>query len=206
MFKKTKVVMLPTEKAVTSFYKRSNNVLIYRPAYYPRQGQHLYFLSDEEIKEGDWYYTSDMRTSTYGIHKAENKRLADIANEYGAIKIISSTDKLLGLPRPSDKFIQKYVELGGIDEVLVEYTRPSITLRNYSGFASNEEYDKTKPLILKVAPDNTITIKSVKNSWNRVEMEALFHRITQDLKGEFEDNEIRVSIQNFSNKWIEENL
>lgn len=72
------------------------------------QSQHLYFTSNEEIKEGDWYIddasfvrrpiTSDL---TYWSVRKEYK------------KIVASTDSSLRLPCIEDSFIKEYVKNNG---------------------------------------------------------------------------------------------
>jgi hypothetical protein len=37
--------------------------------------------------------------------------------------VIGTTDESLGLPKPSQAFIEKYCKVGGIDEVLIEYIK-----------------------------------------------------------------------------------
>src|SRR5690606_13273419 len=111
-----KVVMLPTEKAnKPAFYYSRFNSKNYKFSF--RQGnnyqpQHLYIISNEEIKDGDWFYSPKV-----------NKILRNLFNKFeqGDKKIIATTDSSLGLPTPSNSFIKKYCELGGIDEILVEY-------------------------------------------------------------------------------------
>ena len=91
--------------------------------------QHLYFLSDEEIKVGDWM-----------LHNLEEKPIQWNGEEtnpsvYGYKKIIATTDKSIilperfpsftYLPQPSQSFIEKFVEEynkgNRITEVMVEY-------------------------------------------------------------------------------------
>ena len=79
--------------------------------------QHLYFTSDEEIKEED-YCIIDLGENTRvvrvkslnGGHQIYN---VDIIEGYAKIsdlkKIIASTDTSLGLPQPSTAFIEKYI-------------------------------------------------------------------------------------------------
>ena len=74
---------------------------------------HLYFTTDEEIKEGDWYLYNG------GVHKCPHSMMG---NENP--KIVASTDPKLiaeGVAQPSQDFIKAYCEQGGIDEVDVEY-------------------------------------------------------------------------------------
>jgi hypothetical protein len=115
-FKRTKVVMLPTnEKAPLILGTSKNGKLaisnssICNGAYI--QNQHLYFLSDDEIKEGDWKY------DTFHKEISQVKSLNSIS-KYDK-KIIATTDSsllfggpkskewvYLPLPQPSEGFIQ----------------------------------------------------------------------------------------------------
>lgn len=82
--------------------------------------QHLYFTSDEQIKESDWYIddTNTIRKSiTSDINYWQQRK------DYR--KIIATTDTSLGLPEPSKEFIQSYIEAynkqSPITEVMIEY-------------------------------------------------------------------------------------
>ena len=46
-------------------------------------------------------------------------------------KIIASTDSSLNLPKLSNDFIKKYCEVGGIDEIMIEY-ETGYTQQQYS--------------------------------------------------------------------------
>lgn len=154
---RAKVIMLPTEnkqdniplhlgvdgKLRCNYSNRYANVLV-------EKAQHLYFTTDEEIKEGDWYI-DDCNLIRQAV--TSDKDYWDRRPTYK--KIVTSTDKSLGLPQPSQAFIQKYCELGGIDEVDIELK--SSDLDYFFGD-------------LKVDSHNTITIHSVKDSWSREEM------------------------------------
>jgi len=190
--KKTQVVMLTIEKesdivlvnTITlkksiSIYPEQLKGFIERGSKY----QHLYFLSDDEIKEGDWVFRSDLNivfktdfaTKAYISHP-------NIMGTEGVMikyckKIIASTDELsdgtgLGirlLPRPSNSFIQKYVEEYNkgniITEVMVEYEQKyETTQEGLAGFPEDTItwwVDK-----LKTKPDNTIIISSVEETWD----------------------------------------
>ncbi len=70
------------------------------------------------------------------------------------------------LPSPSQAFIKKYCELGGIDEVLVEY---ELDDRNMLPFS-----DTNYPAKLKTDSYNTITIKSVEEkTYSKSELQVL---------------------------------
>lgn len=191
-FKKTKVVMLPTnEKA--NLKLGQNGLLVNTTLGYDTHftNQHLYFLSDDEIKKGDWCYD-------------EHNKVVFQNNSSGtpgaSKKIIATTDKLRvmtkdefssvdnqHLPQPSKSFIEKYVKehYSGVPiiNVLVEYNH----LLSTTGL--NEEWLKVND------SDNTITIKKIKDSWTRDEVVNLLQQFNNDKSGAFD-----------CTKWIEENL
>ena len=197
-FKRTKVVMLPTnEKALnlTPIVLYNNKLFsCFSPQYVYEKAvfQHLYFLSDDEIKEGDWKY------DTFHKEISQVKSLNSIS-KYDK-KIIATTDSsllfggpkskewvYLPLPKPSEGFIQKFVDSYNngkpITEVDVE-----LELSDY-----DIACDRWK---LKVNPkDNTITIKKVKDSWSRYEVVNLLQQFNNDKSGVFD-----------CTGWIEENL
>jgi hypothetical protein len=226
-FKRTKVVMLPTnEKAPLILGTSKNGKLaisnssICNGAYI--QNQHLHFLSDDEIKEGDWVY----RFNSKDIFKADSFliHLIEKGSTENCKKIIATTGKNLMwldkseknpelarpnglwkcLPQPSEGFIQKFVDSYNsgkpITEVDVEYEKIKQALsvipkktKNGTDYTEVEwEFQET----LKVNPkDNTITIKKVKDSWSREEVINLLQQFNNDKSGVFD-----------CTGWIEENL
>jgi len=204
-FKKCKVVMLPTnEKAkfgnlvLAPLFQK---LLIFEHQNCTEVSQHLYILSDEEIKEGDWVYNEISKE----IYQFKENRV-----DYEK-KIIATTDKSLTreifglgetamcpLPQPSTSFIEKFVEEYNkgnvITEVMVEYEK--YIGKNYVGeFTTEKDFDYK----LKVNPkDNTITIRKVKDSWNRDEVRKLL--ITAYSKGR--TNRL---LRDFD-EWLKENL
>ena len=70
---------------------------------------------------------------------------------------IGNTLHTKNLPRPSDDFLKAFVKAQGkIDKVLVEYEYKG---REYVDEQDGIGYDK---VVLKISPDNTITIKSTR--------------------------------------------
>jgi hypothetical protein len=176
MYNKCKCILLPTDKLSkiglyhnklfdSDFGSKTDNWF----------NQHLYILSDDEIKEGDWMF-----------HILDNKpvRYDGISGSgfpYGYKKIIASTDSSLtflfnnpqkisnriykSLPSIPQLFIDKYVSENNkgnkIEEVMVEYEE--VFIQNKIGFGKVLEGIK-----LKLNPDNTINIKSVEPiNWTR---------------------------------------
>ena len=211
-FKKAKVVMLATNKIETEsrigYYK--DTLSLGNSKYDKRLSlfrsidgtstpnpQHLYIISDDEIKENNTHFYNPHSGQ---LHISGNHTDYIAINKNGCKKIIATTDVSLGLPQPSQQFIQKFIEEYNkgnvITEVMVEYE-----------LISNEEYflntinpDDDVPYFdenLKINPkDNTITIKKVKDSWNREEiLNDIEQAIIQGL-----------DIGQYRDKWIKENL
>jgi len=207
--KKCQVVMLPTNDKESIIYKcKDDNTLSFKPVYqeYYKLPQHLYITSNDEIKEGDWYIDdTDAVRKSVTCDKDYWSRRTDYK------KIIATTDKSLGLldengkyivythliPQPSESFIQKYIESYNkgeiIKDVMVEYS--------YKGQQYNEE-DTLNSLHARVNPkDNTITIRKIKDSWNREEVVAFAYEAYK-----YGIQQGQTPRPTTFNKWIEENL
>ncbi len=185
----------------------------------------IFFLSDEPIKEGDWVYNIETKV-VYPLTLQRGGSL-EKAKQFHK-KIIATTDKLKinlydltgkvndydFLPQPSQSFIEKYVEEYNkgnvITDVLVEY-EPSMKL--HKGENPDESYPfGYDELVLKVNPkDNTITIRSIKDTWSREEVSKLLYTLASDLGSKIEclllpdKKTLQISNQDLY-KWIEENL
>lgn len=166
------------------YYSVNPNQMIHK--YYTHQ--HLYFTSDEEIKEGDWHWNHIDRMISNDIR----------AVDQFCKKIISSTDKSLGLPQPSQSFIKAYIEAYNsgkpITKVMVEYTQ------KYS-YRIDIPLDETE-FDLVVDEDNCITIKKVQNTFTREEHIANIKAFAK----EFVANTDTAYKQADIDKWISENL
>jgi hypothetical protein len=196
-FKRAKVIMLPAkEKAENCLILKQgvgNKKLEYHKQYFTQEylqqiyakAFHLYIISDEEIKEGDWIYSKEPVFGSGNIGNVicqYDNRInysTDFGDEIKLQKIIATTDSslfvkntdmyssqgLLFLPQPSESFIQKYVEEHNkgnvITDVMVEHeiTKSTVFINNNVPYCS-----------LKVSKDNTITIKKVKDSYTRAEV------------------------------------
>ncbi len=213
MKQKAKVILLPTnknpKKGLYLYNKRNRleshykNQSLYREE--PKHN-HLYIVSDDEIKEGDWYIDNVFKIR-HSI--TSDKKYWSVRKNYK--KIIATTDKSLktkvlfedneenikggyyylednypiyitkkdfknkfSLPRPSQQFIEHYVEQYNegniITDVLVEYEN-KYNLRYYTPSGGIECCEKIDNIQLKISQDNTITIYPIKDSWNREEYE-----------------------------------
>lgn len=187
--------------------------------------QYLYFVNDEPITPRDYVICNG---KVYQISKTDvlysdefTLQTTDEAiflNPEGCKKIIATTDKSLRqsnilkdmkppyLPQPSQAFIQKYCELGGIDEVNVEYVVKKKTqdemewegLRGESAYSINTLKNK-----LKLDSHNTITIHPIKDSWNREEVIKLC-KDAWKLGDSYGDNEILEDSKEEFNKFIKD--
>lgn len=237
--KKIRVIMLSTDKeaGIGSIYKMIDKDILWddnedfigrlfinvnplvNKSNHKFQAQHLYFLSDEEIKEGDWFLTDD-RLNIYennGIPIWELHKCTSITNKWikadnddsigynpnWSKKINASTDKSLNLPEPSPSFIQKFIEEWNkgnkITEVMVEYEK----LYSYE---ATDQFDEVgfcgiKP---KIDKNNQITITKVKDSWSKEEVAKQISDFAKEFS--FKNNLEFKSSLDFTLKWISENL
>jgi hypothetical protein len=203
-FKRAKVVMLPAKEQKTNIelgleggglYLNNKGYIDEKTEY-----QHLYITSNplfgnDDIEKGSWVFNFEYDYITqYDSERHDDK--------FWFRKIIATTDTSLktgiskgyigkeySLPQPSESFIKVFVDGynkgNTITDVLVEYE---------GQYRTN---DDGEPNRVKVNPkDTTITIKKVKDSWNREEVIELIKCF---------DRGINRPITNV-NKWIEENL
>ena len=218
-YQECEVVMLATDKIEGKMYssmiaKEKGKLFNYSNPNYSYDKaifQHLYFLSNEEIKEGDWCYNSKRKSIELGKYMIGTNEFIFckkiIATTDTSLTIIDYVDCEYPLPQPSKQFIQKYIEEYNkgrvISEVEVEYEDkflgyfPNITA---TGTGSEPKY-KIQP---KLNPDNTINIKPIKDSWSREEMFDCWLYSKGLVLREETDQIKRERIQ--FNKWIEEHL
>ena len=213
-FKKAKVVMLPTNQK-SRLFKGGGSLNYLSHTVDDGEGwrspQHLYIISDDKIKLFDWIYNNKENIVEQITSKTQLIFVLEENKENQTFKkIIATTDSSLEifdkelsnrhsvkvnilLPEPSQQFIQKYIEEYNkgnyIEDVLVEYE-------------DGKSYSGNEGLIikewLKIDPkDNTITIKKVKDSWSREEVEDLIYSAMKD--------RCYTTIAEWK-KWIEENL
>lgn len=188
---KSKVMALPTEKATSLYFDaltkkvlQNDLIELYKgdKAYSNFEPRHLYFLSDEKIKDEDLvlhknrvHRVSKNRGLYLSVYEFTN---IDIRTDF-CKKIIAATDESIGdslkaLPRPSNEFLEAYCKANGkIEEVLVEVEQGNWIFERSSGYVGYRCQDCAEWIYenqpkqckckckLKVAPDNTITIRKV---------------------------------------------
>lgn len=170
---KAKIIMLPTENETMvlrntyCFTEAHGNPLKYgRIRNAVERGfeyQHLYVITNEEIKEDDWYVNDKMIFKADSVFDNGNNPNQNKLNK----KIAATTNKLYNniggklltqkLPTFSQEFLKQYCEAGGIDEVEIEtenyYDEPDDSIHSNRGEFKNR---------IKINPDNTINIKPIK--------------------------------------------
>jgi len=172
--------------------------------------QHLHIISNDEIKEDDYYILFTDKALTV-------LRCTGDGDYFDCKKIIATTDTSLNyetpfygmdadnnFPQPSQQFITKYIEEYNkgniITDVLVEYEEI------YNDYGETDIFDlvctnHSKISRIKINPkDNTITIKKLKDSWNREEVIENLITMHINLYGADKYQLDKV------NQWIEENL
>lgn len=176
------------------------------------EAQHLYITSDEEIKEGDWRVLSFKNWDEVIETIITNTQF--VGGNYCTVseqKIIATTDASLisineqyfdvnksrksavleqkTLPKIPQQFIEKWIEEYNkgnvITEVMVEYNKKGIIQRGRGG-------------------ERTITIRKIKESWNREEVIELLHK-SLNANIVFNDKFNKIFHEQLD-EWIKENL
>jgi hypothetical protein len=209
--------MLPTDnesKLLLDSALKSNNLECLSVA---RKGllngmlnQHLYIISDDKFKAP--CYVADKR----GIYPIT----VDLDGYIGLLKVIASTDSSLetlisydssvedseqyksiySIPQLFiDKYVSEYNKGNKIEDVMVEY----IDEQTYITAPNSDEKITGYVHYLKLNPDNTINIKSVKDSWTREEVVNLMWAAYKESNTIFNNEEsLRIEFD----EWIESNL
>lgn len=193
-FKRAQLVMLSTKNESKGIYlnpvpsinkihlwnKRISNSYI---------AQHLCIISDDEIKEGDKVFDNHRKVILecpdkdnevfYKLSKHRYKKIiatTDISLnkkhdcDCGATTYEGCSQCLEILPQPSQQFIEKFIEEYNKGNIITEvFVEQSYTINKSMG-----HFNQFRVYKLKVNPkDNTITIKKLKDSWNRKEVSVL---------------------------------
>jgi hypothetical protein len=206
MKKKCKVVRLPTEKATWSnciWLSRINNQLRLDKSY-NMLPQHLYIISDDEVKEGDWFINEQIDGD-----KVIWQHNGNIIPNSNPKKIIATTDNSIGIkpftvfPQPSPQFIQKYIDEWNkgnkIEWVNLEYEAiPNEFDNPFTNPKGLDNFEDAK-WELKVDKNNYITLTKIKDNWNREEVIQLLQSYREFVWG-------NGATLFDCTKWIEENL
>lgn len=225
MKKKCKVVMLPTEKA-SHIHLNNGNVEegqnLPEKLYFKEKeeeiafkgnriwkAQHLYILSDEKPKEGDWAICSDCNNSYQKLGKVSHvgqpfhfkntiqiNGNPDLHIDRHALdyckKIIATTDKSLEvvskginpvyerLAQLAQSFIKKYLEEYNKGNIIIDI----IVEYEEKWMAGTSTYGNGDyEYILKIdSKSNTIVISEAKNNYTREEVKILLRTLESDIK------------------------
>lgn len=156
---------------------------------------HLYVLSDDEIEKGDWYSNGKNIFKCDNIKDVSKPRYKHLKKIIATtnISLIEDNKSIKLIPKSFVKyFIKQYNKGNTIAKVNIEYEKQNTT--NDEGFP-----DGLYSLGLKVNKDNTINIKTVKDSYSRKEVIRLCNKAW--LKQPNTPN----MLEEFNN-WIEQNL
>lgn len=121
----------------------------------------LYFTNDEDIKNGDYFINDD------GVWQCNNNIIPTGLNPK---KIVATNNKsLINLPFIPDSFVKEYCNNNGnIDEVEIEYIEDFVI--GYANDRMRKFYGKP---IINIDSNNCVIIRSIKNNWNREELETM---------------------------------
>ena len=170
--KRVQVHMLPTEDKSDIQRSKTTNKFFYKISNtFEKVYQHLYFTTDEKIKESDWFINTNFQ-KIYQGNSENSKSIIEFGPHPEIRKIIATTDPELELPQPSQALIKAYCEQGGIDEVDVEYW---IVEKEYS-------ITKKREIEIKVDPiHNTITThRIVEKMYSISDIEAYCKEYSND--------------------------
>ena len=206
MKKTHSVVMLPTEKASNLFL--NTNTISYLQQIWEKSkangtNQHLYIISDEQPKDGEWYMNKFGRLSV--------KVIGDKSNE-GDKKIVATTDKLASgkcmkercllhpcdgkccVPQIPESFIQAYIKAYNEGKPITEVDLEiEVKFIGYYEGTTMENWDR----VIKTRPDNTVIIHQSK-MYSRDEVEKLLIA--------FGNYPVNRNCQEWINDWIKNNL
>ena len=117
-FKKCQVLLLPTNEKAKMWLNKFSNQLhidtVEKENHENAINQHLYILSDEEIKEGDWYmychFGEWIISNSRETLKNETNTLENLNKDDYFKKIIATTDFELRTPDSDMKGLNKWIE------------------------------------------------------------------------------------------------
>lgn len=226
MLKKCSCLLLPTNQKA-SIHQHPKGVLYKSIEDFIQdckeyKSYHIYILSDDRIEENDWFIMNSCIIRQCSLHKGDVlDTIGGLHHESVCKKIIATTDKsikvnnpdydigelaYIPLPQPSQSFITKFIESYNSDkpitDVMVEYEGYECINGHYMVQESHCCYPHCEEMCnipqLKISKDNTISIKRIKDSWNRDEHIEDIKRMINLYSTTYLDGNI--------DKWINDNL
>lgn len=180
MFKKCKVVMIPTDKKSSIVYSYLDNEMFYNSKNFVDKTQlttidgyshtdyyNIYIIEPSDVLDNNFSRDGYYIRLNEGCSVKNYAKLYDIYSlpfdKEKTYKVIASTDKSLGLPNLPVNFIKKYCNLNGIDEVLVQYNEEwEDWCDNFGAFINGGD--------LVVRDNNTVILKKIKTTFSKEEM------------------------------------
>lgn len=108
-----KSIMLPTDEVTNILYNRNkisikynlnNEIDLEEKGLEGYQFQHIYIITDKEVKEGDWFINTGSgghpNPALYQANANQIKTFKEFGPYPEIMKVIASTNKKLGLPEP----------------------------------------------------------------------------------------------------------
>lgn len=163
----------------------------------PCTNQHLYILSNDEIKEGDWCISMNL-----AYKKPFQCTNLLYAKEYNCKKILATTDTSLKLPQIPTTFIQQYIDAYNNGNV-IEKCLMKVEFGEISESYFDGECERL-PIHIKLNENNEISILPPtvkKQMFSREEVEVLLFNLAEHYAMTSNKQEI-----NDFNNWIKENL
>ena len=130
--------------------------------------KHLYITSDEDIEECDWIITEN------------SKDICMVGTNYGRLenakKVIATTDESLNLPLIPQSFIENYIKEYNKGNVIENIEIEIEPINQPEAFKIKSNINYKGNFKSKINSNNEISIKSIKDSWTREEVEALLYK------------------------------
>jgi hypothetical protein len=182
---------------------------------------HLYFTSDEEIKEGDWYVDSIIKNKVIAI---KSRDLMDSSYYKSKLcrKIVATTDPILenieeksggnnwarALPKIPQSFIEAYANTP-VEEVELEYEEIGTGIVRFPSLAGDmAEYIGLSRYKLKLTPNNEVIVHFIEEKmYSRDEVQEAIIKIVKEISlGDYHlTHHHNLDFRN-AKEWIKENL
>lgn len=221
MKKTFKVVMLPTKEQANIFLEE--NITL---TYYKYQQKHslkgiamnLYIISDDKIKEGDWYlnfetdYATEPKerwvlyncvtkpnginpkkivaTTDTSLHTTECVDGSELMDEWQGEKIDLHTE----LPQLPESFIKAYIKAYNEDKPITEVDLEIINCERHEE-CNGDFNNKCTQTVIKTRPDNTVIVHQSK-MYTRAQVIKFIEKHTEDMFKQ------KLTLD----EWINENL
>jgi len=219
MKKPHKIVMLPTEDSSCLCIADGRLYYYSKDKWFTKdcdtQPQHLYILSDDEIRKGDWFYN--------GVNVEKTLRVESQIPFHGCKKIIATTDsKLTNLIYKNEEDYFNYDNgdklntnklLAQIPQLLIEYYtkhQPEEVELEYEWIERKRNQSKEdRNYKLKLQNNEVIissflcTYRTPKDSWTKEEYLRDIKQILDDLNAHAEGLPTDADIKKYINNWVD---